>query len=90
MTQQNKSTASRGDRLLTVHEVAERLGYSVSSIWRLENAGLIPAKVPLAGGRVAWFESHLLAWLDDKKSDAEKRYAEKRAVAEKRQVANSR
>ncbi|MFO7602558.1 MAG: AlpA family phage regulatory protein [Gammaproteobacteria bacterium] len=90
MSQQNTNKAPKGDNLLTVHEVAERLGYSVSSIWRLENAGLIPAKVPLAGGRVAWFESHLLAWLDEKKSAAEKRYAEKRAVAEKRMVASAR
>lgn len=90
MTQLSKPRSPSGERLLSVHDVAELLGYSVQSIWRLEKDGLIPSKVSFAGGRVVWFEEHITAWLDEQKAFAEKHRAEKikKASAEKLQISS--
>ena len=41
------------DRLLTVREVASRLGISSRQVWKLQSAGQIPRCVRL-GGSVRW------------------------------------
>lgn len=50
------------DRLLAWPEVHVLAGFSRTTAWRLQQAGLFPACVSLSPGRVGWRESELKAW----------------------------
>jgi prophage regulatory protein len=55
-------------RIIRRAEVRRRTGYSDTTIWRLEKAGLFPARVQLnphapARGGVGWYEDEIDAWI---------------------------
>lgn len=52
-------------RLLPLRKVKSRTSLSRSSIYRLMARAKFPASVPL-GGRVAWVESEIEAWVLDR------------------------
>ncbi|WP_089886512.1 helix-turn-helix domain-containing protein [Citreimonas salinaria] len=47
---------------LTVHQVAERFGVSVDSIWRWKRAGEFPPAIKLSAGVTRWKLSEVQAW----------------------------
>lgn len=58
MKQLNRQEAVVADRLLTVREVAARLGVSTRQVWKLAASGRLPAPVRLARS-VRWRESDI-------------------------------
>ena len=51
------------DRILRMTIVAERVGLSPSTIYRLIPRGGFPLQVPLGGKSVGWRESEIDAWI---------------------------
>ena len=47
-------------------EVRRRVGLSDSQIWRLEKAGLFPARVQLGIVAVGWNESEIDQWVENR------------------------
>jgi len=50
--------------LLSANQVAELLGVSVRTLWRLLSAGKLPAPVRL-GGSVRWRNADIRQWIDE-------------------------
>jgi predicted DNA-binding transcriptional regulator AlpA len=50
-------------RLISFREVAQRVGLSRSSVWRMERTGQFPTRRRLSVNRVAWWESEIDEWL---------------------------
>ncbi|MGQ3206803.1 MAG: helix-turn-helix transcriptional regulator [Brevundimonas aurantiaca] len=50
------------DRLLLWPEVQNLVGFSRTTAWRMQRAGLFPWPIPVSPGRVGWRESELNAW----------------------------
>ena len=59
---QARQAAVVAERLLTVREVAARLGVSTRQIWKLTGSGQIPASLRLAGS-VRWRASDIAAFI---------------------------
>ena len=49
--------------LLSAHQVAERLGLSVRSVWRMASAGNLPAPITISG-RTLWRAPDVAAMID--------------------------
>lgn len=60
------------DALLSRKETARRTSLSASSIAAMAKAGLFPRPVPLtpSGSRVAWLESQVNAWIQERAEQA--------------------
>ena len=58
------SPADTYARLLDVHEVAELLGCSTRHVYRLSDAGKMPAPVKL-GACVRWNRSAIESWIEE-------------------------
>ncbi|VXB61253.1 helix-turn-helix transcriptional regulator [Brevundimonas sp. G8] len=56
------------DRLLPWPEVRKLVGFSRTTAWRMQRAGLFPGPVPVSPGRVGWWESELNAWKQERRS----------------------
>jgi prophage regulatory protein len=56
------------DRLLPIKETCSRVGLSPSSVRNMERADLFPRSIPLtpSGSRVAWLESQVNAWIQER------------------------
>lgn len=56
------------DRLLPIKETCSRVGLSASSVRAMERAELFPRSIPLTptGSRVAWLESQVNAWIQQR------------------------
>jgi prophage regulatory protein len=50
------------DRLLLWPAVQNLVGFSRTTAWRMQRAGLFPWPVPVSPGRVGWWESELNTW----------------------------
>ena len=50
-------------RLISFREVAQRVGLSRSSVWRMERVGQFPKRRRLSVNRVAWWEPEIEEWL---------------------------
>ena len=61
MARLRKTTRPR--RLIRKQEVLHRTGYSHTTIWRLEKAGLFPLRVQLSPMAVGWFEDEVDQWI---------------------------
>jgi predicted DNA-binding transcriptional regulator AlpA len=61
MARFRKTTRPR--RLIRKQEVLHRTGYSHTTIWRLEKAGLFPLRVQLSPMAVGWFEDEVDEWI---------------------------
>jgi prophage regulatory protein len=53
-------------RLLRLSEILRRVPYSEAHIWRLERAGKFPCRAHLGANRVAWVESEIDSWIEDR------------------------
>jgi len=51
------------ERIINAKEVQRLTGLSRTSIWRQENAGKFPARVPLSTSRVGWRLSEVQLWI---------------------------
>ncbi len=56
----------RRERLLRWPELAELVPYSRQHIGRLEARGAFPRRLQLGPGRVAWRQTEVLRWLDER------------------------
>ncbi|ASD80061.1 AlpA family transcriptional regulator [Burkholderia gladioli pv. gladioli] len=50
-------------RLIRLREVRARVGLGASTVYRYLAAGNFPKPVEIGGGRVAWLESEIDAWI---------------------------
>jgi len=55
------------DRYLRVSQVTEYVGLSRASIYAMEKAGTFPKKIPLGARAVAWLESDIKKWMEERK-----------------------
>jgi predicted DNA-binding transcriptional regulator AlpA len=53
------------EELIDVHGVAELLGCSARTVWRLRSRGAIPQAIVLAPGVIRWRRATILKWLDE-------------------------
>jgi prophage regulatory protein len=51
------------DPILRPARVAEQLGLSIVTIWRLRRRGEFPAPIQLSPGAIGWRASTIAAWL---------------------------
>ena len=58
--------ANHPQRILSRREAADRAGFSISTLKRLEAAGLFPAKVKISAGRVGYLETEVDAWIAER------------------------
>ena len=61
-----KKKSKKNRKLLMLSQVQEIVPYSASHIWRLERLGLFPRRIRLGGNRVAWLQSEVNGWVEDK------------------------
>jgi prophage regulatory protein len=58
------STLNEGsNRIIRPRELAERIGLSLATIWRLRRRGDLPDPIRLSPGCVGWRISDIDAWL---------------------------
>jgi prophage regulatory protein len=50
-------------KIIRVKHLAAKIGLSVSTIWRMEKAGLFPKRRRISAGAVGWLESEVDEWL---------------------------
>ena len=53
-------------QLLTRAEVCDRTALSYSTIWRQERRGNFPARRRISANRVAWVESEVERWIEER------------------------
>ena len=53
-------------RVLRRHELAKLVPYHINYIYRMEKAGRFPRRVQIGPNRVAWIESEVVAWLNER------------------------
>ncbi len=53
-----------GKRLLTVQQVARKLGVCVRTVWKKRAEGSLPAPVILSASLIRWREEDIDAWID--------------------------
>jgi predicted DNA-binding transcriptional regulator AlpA len=58
-----RNSGPRLPRLISFREVAQRVGLSRSSVWRMERAGQFPKRRRLSVNRVAWWEPEVEEWM---------------------------
>lgn len=56
-------------RLLTVHEVAEKVGLSRTNVWNLLKKGEFPSPVYPSERSTRWIESDIDSWIDGLKAN---------------------
>ena len=62
-------TNSENRPFLTIKEVSNLLGISVSTINRLIKKGEFPSKIKLSPGRKVFMKKEIEVWIDNKRSD---------------------
>ncbi|MFP6559452.1 helix-turn-helix transcriptional regulator [Paraburkholderia sp. B3] len=63
MNEQGGDHAGAKARLIRLREVRTRVGLGASTVYRYLAAGKFPRPVDIGGGRVAWLESEVDAWI---------------------------
>ena len=53
-------------KFIVLPQVQEIVPYSASHIWRLERSGKFPKRIRVGGNRVAWLESEVKRWIEEK------------------------
>jgi prophage regulatory protein len=74
MAEQIVERAGAKARLIRLREVRTRVGLGASTVYRYLAAGKFPRPVAIGGGRVAWLESEIDAWIASR-LEAERREA---------------
>jgi len=59
-------TSLRGTRLLRLPRVMDGTGMRRSSIYARIKAGTFPSPIPLGGRAVAWSETEINKWIEDR------------------------
>ena len=54
------------ENLMRLPEVLKFTGFGRSQIYRLVNIGEFPKQIQISPGSVAWLESELEAWMEDR------------------------
>jgi prophage regulatory protein len=54
------------DKILRPRTVVKMVGLSRSTLWRLENEGLFPARRKISRMAIGWLESEVLKWMADR------------------------
>jgi prophage regulatory protein len=54
------------DRVVRRKQLLEIIGLSCATQWRLERAGLFPARIRLGKGSVGWHLAEVEEWLKDR------------------------
>ena len=62
--------------LLSAESLADRLGFSARTIWRLRSAGKLPPSLKI-GGSIRWRSQEIDAWIDAGCPDAKNWQARK-------------
>ena len=66
----NETTSTPGDtmkeNLMRLPEVIKFTGFGRSQIYRLVNIGEFPKQIQISSGSVAWLESELEAWMEER------------------------
>lgn len=62
----NYQQTSTKKRLVRMPEVAPRVGLCKASIYNRMNEGTFPRPVSIGGGRVAWLESDIDEWIEQR------------------------
>lgn len=52
-----------GSRLLSKRELLDKVGLTYPSVWKLMRAGAFPRAVVIGGGKNAWLEHEVDAWI---------------------------
>lgn len=55
-------------KLIRPTELANLLGISKVTLWRMENRGELPARIRISRRAVGWKESDIEEWLDNRPS----------------------
>lgn len=63
MTPHAMPTTDARDRVLRPRELADCLGLSLTTVWRLRRRGALPQPIRLSPGCVGWRASAIAAWL---------------------------
>lgn len=63
MSEPAVENAGAKERLIRLREVRARVSLGASTVYRYLAAGKFPRPVDLGGGRVAWLESEVDAWI---------------------------
>jgi prophage regulatory protein len=58
------SSTHNSDRIIRPRELADQIGLSPATIWRLRRRGDLPEPVRLSPGCVGWLKSQIDAWLE--------------------------
>lgn len=53
----------RGERLIRLPEVKSRTGLGTTTVYRRMAEGTFPRPIDIGGGRVAWRETQIDAWI---------------------------
>ncbi|MDN3518168.1 helix-turn-helix domain-containing protein [Aquisalimonas lutea] len=61
------------DRLLTVRETAQMLGYSRTQLWRMRKAGQGPAWLRVGRGHIRYSRNDVEAWMERQRRKAARR-----------------
>lgn len=64
------NTETPKPRLIRRAEVIARVGLCKASIYNRMNAGEFPRPVAIGGGRVAWLESDIDNWINERLAEA--------------------
>jgi prophage regulatory protein len=71
MSAQNRTFLDARERLLRLPEVRARTGMGTTTVYRRMAEGTFPKPVDIGGGRVAWRESLVDAWIQARIDAAE-------------------
>lgn len=55
-------------RLMRRRAVAERVGLSAVTIWRLERSGRFPKSIRISPGAIAWRETDIERWIEEREA----------------------
>ncbi|TDV04709.1 helix-turn-helix transcriptional regulator [Paraburkholderia caballeronis] len=70
MNEQAVGHAGAKERLIRLREVRARVSLGASTVYRYLAAGKFPRPVDIGGGRVAWLESEVDAWIESRPESA--------------------
>lgn len=64
------SSSRQPERIIRAGELAEGLGISRPTLWRMRRDGRIPQPLKIAPGVIGWRESTIERWLDEREAEA--------------------
>ena len=54
------------EKILRPQAVVKMVGLSRSTLWRMENEGLFPARRKISKAAIGWLESEVLKWMAER------------------------